>query len=186
MGCSRRLNEFVFFKKAGQIKSKLVISLIVTMLIAAISPIVFASSDTIAVTFDPTGTIAIDVYPETASFGSVTFGSSNNWPTEGGTDTSYTVWNNGTITADVYIFSNTTTDSAQMTLDDDGAGIPVDGYSLNVTGGDEQQITNTNASWIDNLAASDHVTFGLNLALGSGSQDWTSQTTRINITATVN
>ncbi len=186
MGCSR-LNELVFFKKAGQIKNKLAISLVVAMLIAAISPIVFADADPITVTFNPTGTVAIDVYNETATFGSVVFSSANNWPTEGSQDdTSYTVYNNGTIGADVYIFSNTTTDSDQMTLDIDGNDIPVDGYSLDIVGSNAKQITNVNDTWIDNLAASDTVTFGINLDLGAGSQDWTSQTTRINITATVN
>ena len=68
----------------------------------------------------------------------------------------------------------------------DGADIPVDGYSLDVTGSDNKQITHTNASWINNLAASGTVTFGLNLDLGTGSQDWTAQTTRINITGAVN
>jgi len=184
MGCSR-LNEFVFFKKAGQIKNKLAISLIVAMLIAAISPIVFADADPITVTFDPTGVVAIDVWPETASFGSVVFSTADNWPTEGGTDSSYTVYNNGTVGADVYIYSNTTTDSDELTLDIDGAGIPVDGYSLDAVG-TVKQISNVNASWIDNMVADGSETFGLNLDMGGGSQDWAAQTTRINITATIN
>ena len=188
MGCDK-VNKIGFLGKKRQVNNKILILLIGAMLVTAITPVVLAASQAnIAVTFDPTGTIDLDVSPDDASFGSVVFESANNWPTEGGAVDSYTLYNNGTVAADVYIFSNTTTDSAQMTLDDDGASIPIDGYSLDVTGTSSQQITHTNASWIDNLAAdaTGVVTFGLNLNLGSGSQDWTSQTTRINITGTIN
>jgi hypothetical protein len=184
MGC-RRLNELVFFKKAGQIKNKLAISLIVAMLIAAISPIVFADADLITVTFDPTGTVAIETRPDTASFGEVVFSSANNYPTEGGIDTSYTVWNNGTVGADIYIFSNATTDSSELALANGGSP-GLSEYSLDVTGSNSTQITDTNASWLDNLPASASVTYGLNLDLGGGTQNWAAQTTRIDITATVN
>lgn len=186
MGCDK-LNKINFLGKGRQINNKIIILLIGVMLVTAITPVVLAASQAnIAVTFDPTGTIDLDVSPDDASFGSVVFESTNNYPTEGGLDTSYTLYNNGTVAADVYIFSNTTTDSGQMTLDDDGAAIPVDGYSLDVTGSDAQYITHSNTSWVNALAASGTVTFGLNLDLGSGSQDWTSQTTRINITGTIN
>ena len=186
MGCDK-VNKISFLGKKRQINNKMVILLIGAMLVTAITPVVLAASQAnIAVTFDPTGTIDLDVSPDDASFGSVVFESVNNWPTEGGLATSYTLYNNGTVAADVYIFSNTTTDSGQMTLDDDGASIPVDGYSLDVVGTEAKQISHSNTSWINPLNAGATVTFGLNLDLGSGSQDWTSQTTRINITGTIN
>jgi len=187
MGCDK-VNEIRFLGKERRINNKIIILLVGTMLVTAITPIALAASQAnITVTFDPTGTIDLDVSPDAASFGSVFFESADNWPTGNVTNTSYTLYNNGTVAADVHIFSNTTTDSAQMTLDDDGASIAVDGYSLDVTGSEAQQITATNASWIDNLAAdaTGFVTFGLNLDLGSGSQDWDAQTTRINITGTI-
>ena len=186
MGCNK-VNKLSFLGTKRQVNNKILILLIGAMLVTAITPVVLAASQAnIAVTFDPTGTIDLDVSPDDASFGSVVFESANNWPTEGGAVDSYTLYNNGTVAADVYIFSNTTTDSGQMSLDIDGAGIPVDGYSLDVVGSEAKQIAIVNDSWIDALAASATVTFGLNLDLGSGSQDWTSQTTRINITGTIN
>lgn len=186
MGCDK-VNKISFLGKERRINNKIVILLVGTMLVTAITPVVLAASqDHIVVTFNPTGAIDLDVTPNNASFGTVVFESTNNWPTEGGTDTSYTLYNNGTVAADVYIFSNTTTNSGSMSLDIDGASIPVDGYSLDVTGSDAQYITATNASWADALAASGTITFGINLDLGSGSEDWASQTTRINITGAVN
>lgn len=186
MGCDK-VNKISFLEKERRINNKIVILLVGTMLVTAITPVVLAGPQAnIKVTFNPTGTVDLDVFPDNASFGSVVFESANNWPTEGGTDTSYTLYNNGTVAADVYIFSNATTDSGSMSLDIDGASIPVDGYSLDVTGSEAKQIAIVNASWINALAASGTATFGLNLDLGAGSEDWVAQTTRINITGVIN
>jgi hypothetical protein len=165
---------------------KIIVLLISAMLITAITPLALAAtSDIITVTFDPQGAIDIDVWPENASFGPVTFSSDVNWPSEGATDTTYTVYNNGTITADVFIFSNTSTDSGNMTLENTGSP-GFDQYCLNVTGSNATQITNTNASWLSNLVGGGGtVTFGLNLELGGGSTDFGAEKTRINITGAI-
>jgi hypothetical protein len=162
--------------------NKIYVFMIAAMLITAITPVVLgAHQDYITVTFNPSGDIDIDVNLSTANFSAVTFSSSGNWPTEGGTDTSYTLYNNGTVAADVYIFSNATTDSSDMTLENTGSP-GADEYCLNVTGSNATQITNTNASWINSLAGSGTITFGINLELGTGSSDFGWQTTRINVT----
>lgn len=187
MGCGKK-NNIVFSGKAKQIKKTLGIFLVTTMLIAAITPLVYAAhSDTIVVTFDPSGDIDLEVWPATANFTAVTFDTGVNWPTEGGTDTSYTLYNNGSQAADIYIFSNTTTDSADMSLEDVPGNIGTDEYCLNVTGSDAQQITGSNVSWSGVLNGGEATrTFGINLLLGDGTADFGWQTTTINITGTLN
>ena len=91
----------------GRIKKTLIIPLIVVMLITAVSPLVLAAAeDYITVTFDPGGTISLEVSPDTASFGSVVFESTNNDVSEGGGGTTaYTLWNNGTVARPSRTFS---------------------------------------------------------------------------------
>lgn len=179
MGCGK-MNKSNFNKKSNQIKKTLIIPLVVAILIAVSTPMVFA--DFVTVTFDPTGSVDIDVNLTTANFTDVLFNSTDNYPTEGGLDTSYTVYNNGTLAAEVFIFSNLTTDTGNMTLDN--AGSPgLDEYSLDITGSNTTQITGSNATWLTSLAADGGaVTFGINLDLGYGSSDFDWQTTRINVT----
>ncbi len=162
---------------------KIYVLITVAILITAITPVVLgASEDYITVTFNPSGDIDLDVTPDTANFSTVVFSSSTNWPTEGGTDTSYTLYNNGTVTADIFIFSNTTTDNGDLTLENTGSP-GLDQFCLNVTGSNAQQITNTNTSWTNDLVGGGGtLTFGINLELGVGSSDFGWQTTRINIT----
>jgi len=187
MGC-KKVDWIIFGRKASQIKKTLIVPLVVVMMITAVTPIVFAAnehSDTITVTFDPGGDIELDVTPGTATFGTVDFEASNEWPSEGGLDTTYTLYNNGSVAADVWIKANHTTDSGNMDLENTGNPAQ-DQYCLNVTGSNAQQITNTNASWSNNLAGGGAtITFGINLELGTGSEDWAAQTTTINITGVI-
>ncbi len=164
------------------------VSLIAIMMITAIMPTSFAglTPETIRVTFTPSGVIDLDLYPITATFGTVPVGNSNEYPDEGAGDTDYTVYNNGTTNAVIYIFSNWTTDGGEWDLDNDGSP-GEDAYSLDITGSDAQYITNSNVSWIADLDDSSTVTFGINLDLGtaSGSGVLDAQKTTINITAIV-
>jgi len=179
MGCVK-MNKTQFYKRSNQIKKTLIIPLIFVIMIAVATPMTFA--DHVTVTFDPSGGVDIDVNQSAANFSTVIWSSTDNYPTGFGTDTSYTVYNNGTAAAEVFICSNLTTDGGEMTLDDGGAP-GADEYSIDVTGSDNQQITGSNTSWIDPLAAGGGaVTFGLNLDLGTGSTNFQWQTTRINIT----
>jgi hypothetical protein len=171
-----------------KIKKILWVILVTVMMTTAITPIAIAEnhSETIHVTFTPSGDIDLDVFPITATFGTVVLESTDEYPDEGAGDTDYTVYNNGSTNAVVYIFSNTTTDSGEWTLDNGGSP-GEDEFSLDVTGSDLQQITNSNTSWISDLNDGSTVTFGINLDLGtaSGSGQLDAQVTTINITATI-
>jgi len=178
-------------KKSNQIKKTLIISLIVTMMITAIVPVVpvvFAlpHSDVITVTFDPGGDISINASPETAAFGAVVFSSKGNTPTTYPGNTDYTVFNNGTAGADVYIFQNATTESQVMSADT-SFPLDLDEYGINITGTEACVIPLANGTlWEDNLAASATLTFGFQLDLGAGSLDHAAQNTWVNITAVIN
>ena len=188
MGC-KKIKRTIFYRKAGKIKKTLGIFIVTTMLIAAITPLVYAAnehSDDITVTFDPSGNIELDISPETANFSAVTFETSVNWPTEGGTDTSYTLYNNGSVAADVFIKGNHSTDSGDMDLQGTPGSITTDEYCLNFTGSNAQQITSTNTSWTESFDADTTITFGINLQLDDGSSDFGWQTTTINITGIIN
>jgi len=158
------------------------------MLITAITPIVFAlpHSDVITVTFDPGGDISIVASPDTAAFGAVTFSSKDNTPTTYPGNTDYTVFNNGSAGADVYLFQNDTTESKTMSADT-SFPLDLDEYGINITGTEACVIPLTNGTlWEDNLAALATLTFGFNLDLGTGSLDHGAQNTWVNITAVVN
>ncbi|MGF3585434.1 MAG: hypothetical protein ACQXXD_06950 [Thermoplasmatota archaeon] len=158
---------------------------------AFLTPVVFGGphSDYIYVTFTPTGDISLDVYPGTASFGSVPAGTVNATPSQGSSTSTYTLKNNGSVAAHVYIFSNATTNTSEWTLDNDGQ--PADDHFClkrwNSTGGGFVYIRNTNTSWIPNLAAAGGTRlFGLSLQLGNvtSGDKLDAQSTRINITGT--
>jgi len=166
--------------------------LVTLMTITAITPIASAGKgtpETIQVTFTPTGDIDLDLFPITATFGTVTLESTDEYPDEGAGDTDYTVYNNGSVSAVVYISSNISTDpvgEGDWRLKDSSSP-GEDEYTLDVTGSDATYITHTNTSWIADLTGGSTVTFGLNLDLGtcSGSGKLDAQATTINITATV-
>jgi len=190
MGCAKVKNTNFNKKAVVKIENVLIIYLVISMFIFAfLTPVVFggAHSDYIYVTFTPTGDIDLDVTIGTATFGNVAAGTVNATPTEGATASTYTLYNNGTVAAHVYIFSNATTTSGEWTLDNDGTPA-VDNFCLkrwNSTGGGIVYIQNTNTSWIASLAgAGGTKLFGLTLQLGnsSGSSVLDAQNTRINIT----
>jgi len=192
MGC-KKSNKIYFSKNMEQFKKTTIIYLIVIMFASIfLTPVVFggAHSDYIYVTFTPTGDIDLDVTIGTATFGNVAAGTVNATPTEGATASTYTLYNNGTVAAHVYIFSNATTTSGEWTLDNDGTPA-VDNFCLkrwNSTGGGIVYIQNTNTSWIASLAgAGGTKLFGLTLQLGnaSGSGVLDAQNTRINITGAI-
>lgn len=191
MGCKK--NRIYFSKNMEQLKKTMMIYLIVIMFASVfVTPVVFggAHSDYIYVTFTPTGDIDLDVTIGTATFGNVVAGTVNDTASEGGTTSTYTLYNNGTAAAHVYIFSNATTTSGEWTLDNDGTPA-VDNFCLkrwNSTGGGFVYIKNTNTSWISSLAAAGGTKlFGVTLQLGnsSGSSVLDAQNTRINITGAV-
>lgn len=151
------------------------------IVLVLITPMVLGATwDTVTVTFDPTGNIDLDVAPETAAIGSITAGSSAG---TGAAD--YTLYNNGTVTMDTQIKTNSTTDSASLTLDPDGSPTE-DNYSIQTSGNcPNQYITSSNVAWKQDLSGGSSETFGFTVYLGTISQDWPSQTTTVNISGSI-
>jgi hypothetical protein len=182
--------------KIDDIKKTLSIFLIVTMfVVAVVTPVVFGANehaDYIVVTFTPSGDIELDVTNGTAVFGSVAAGTVNATIPGMATSGSYTLYNNGTVAAHVYIWTNETTNGSsdqEWTLDNDGTP-GIDNFCLkrwNNSGGNGF-IRNLNTSWIDNLAGGGGtILFGVTLQLGTASDNdrLVAQLTRINITGVI-
>ena len=195
MGC-KRANKIYFGKNIEQFKKTLTILLTVTMFtLVFITPVVFGGphADYIEVTFTPTGDISLDVTKGTATFGSEPAGTVNASPSEGATSAAYTLYNNGSVAAHVYMFSNGTTNGTaaqRWTLDIDGTP-GLDNFCLKrwnnsaVFGLVYVKATNVSSSFISSLAGGGTTKlFGLTLQLGnsSASTHLVAQHTRINIT----
>ena len=189
MGCRRIIG------KIDNIKKTLLIFLIVTMFASSfITPIVFGANehaDYIKVTFEATGDIELDVTLGTATFGQVAAGTVNATPSEGATSATYTLYNNGTVAAHVYMWTNETTNGTsdqEWTLDNDGTP-GIDNFCLkrcnNTATFGMEYVQNSNTSWIASLSGGGGTKlFGITLQLGNASDTdrLVSQHTRINIT----
>lgn len=159
------------------------ISLIVMLVITAIAPpaIVADTSDTIHVTFDPTGEVNISITPPTLNFSTVTANSNKE------STASFTLWNNGTIYMNTTCNTNLSTDEGNLTLDPDGTP-ETDYYSLQFTntafeGNDEYIPSASTVILNQSLAPSGSGTFYVTIHLGYINDDYGWQTTTINFTA---
>ena len=113
-----------------RVSKKIVLTFLVSaMVITATTPLVMAATeDNVHITFDPDGSIDIDVSPASYAFGSAVAGI---WTNSSGSY--FTLYNNGTVPMDTQIKSNATTDETTMTLNT--AGNPgLDEYSFNTSG----------------------------------------------------
>jgi len=188
MGCTKA-KITIFRRRAGNINKNLIIPLVVVMVISAITPIAIAGSHStsIDVTFTPSGDIDIDVSPKTANFSVVTVNTTNNRPQEGNTNDTYTLWNNGSVNAHVYVNSNASTEEGNWDLDSDGVFASTDSFSIefcNSSGVTAQWVTSVNSSWMDPVPSSDTRKFGifLDISAASGAAALVQQNTTINIT----
>lgn len=138
-----------------------------------------ATTDTIVVTFDPSGNISIEVYPPTYDFGSM-YAVSN----ESTTADYFTIWNNGTtdnMVTDIRI----TGSPAAFTIDPDSIPIGNDNYALRVLQGSVSAapwVTEAGYTEIDSdidLTGSDD--FGLNLYISNITADHAQQTLTITL-----
>ena len=172
MGCSRDKIE------------KLLLAGIVVMLVLAVATpqITMAADDTILVTFDPSGSVSLDVAPEFLNFSTVTANSNE----ESGT--TFTIWNNGTIAMKTDCETNYSTDEGD--LDCYGDGTPgYNNFSLRFTSttmdGNNAYISNTSASRTNldlSLLATGSETFKISIYLGYLYDDYGWQTTLVNFT----
>ena len=151
--------------------------LVTTFLLPAVMG---ATSDSISITFNPSGNIDLDISPQSADVGVVGAGSS------AGTAANYfTLYNNGTVGMDTQIEANSTTDSGNLTLDGDGSP-GLDYFSLYVTGNcPNQYISSTPANWKQDLAPGGSETFGITVYLGQISMDYGQEKVTINVTGSI-
>jgi hypothetical protein len=136
-------------------------------------------TDTMTVTFDPTGAVDGNVSPPSCAFGSVTF------ETESESSTQFTLYNNGTVSMKCVARQNQTT--LNMTCDGDGGVLLTNNYAINITSGtvsgNDLYVNDVADTTLEtSLAGSDTETFKLTLHLGDGTTNHPQQTTRINFT----
>jgi hypothetical protein len=109
---------------------KILLAVFISMIwITTLTPMVLAINTKISVTFDPDGSVTIDVWPNSWAAGVVMAGENK---TSGAAD--FTVWNNGTSAMDIQLQTNATSDApGSMTYNP--AALPgADEFSLNTTG----------------------------------------------------
>ena len=160
---------------------KLYVFLVVVMMLAGLTPVVFAvTEDEVLIFFDPDGEIDIDIAPEVSyNFSSV---QANSWANStGGT---FTLFNNGTIAMDTQIKTNASTDETDMDLNASGTPPQQDEYAINITGLDLTTNTFLTSSYSvefdQQLLPDDSKTFDVCLLIGvnlSANHSW--QTTTI-------
>ena len=167
---------------------KITVFIVVVMILIAFTPLVFgASEDTVLITFDPDGDIDIDIAPETLyNFSSVL---ANAWANT--TGETFLVWNNGTVSMDTQIQTNTSTEEGDMSVNGTGAAPGQDEYGINITGLSTVWPVNT---WVheaygneidQSLGPGSSNTFDINLRIGTSlSANHSYQTTTINFTGT--
>lgn len=166
---------------------KIYVLIVVTMMLAALAPLVFgASTDNVIITFDPE--VDIDINVDSVSYNYSAFATvyANAWTnTSGGF---FTLWNNGTAAMDTQIRSNDTTDEGNMIFNFSGVAPVQDQYAFYVEDlSFPNYINNTYGDVFDNaLAASGSKTFDICLLIGttlSANHSW--QTTTIYFQGTI-
>lgn len=166
-----------------EIRKLLVVGLATAMVIAVATPVtisvVKAASDTVSVTFDPQGTITIDISPTSWAAGTLAASASTNT-----TPTYFTVYNNGTVQwGTLYIQAAS---SASMTVVDASPGANQFAMQVNGTGTDITTWTGiaTNRTLETAVDPGTTETFGLKIIMGSSfTDDWGSQTSVVTLTA---
>ena len=137
MGCSDSYSSEKVLCRMGwkETSQKLLVFIFIVVTgIATVMPLVWADETSISITFDPDATIYIDITPKTYDFGSVHVGQLEN-----STGSTFSLYNNGTISIDTQIKTNATTDSTLLTLDVDGSPA-TDAYSFRTSGLDKRSI----------------------------------------------
>jgi hypothetical protein len=162
---------------------KLLLSSFVTILIflAIATPVVIGENSTINVTFDPQGSVTLDVTPATLNFSTVDANGNEE------SSSAFTLYNNGTISMNTTADTNSTTDTKELTLDEDGSPIE-DYFSLQFTDcasfeGDDAYITDAGMTLNKTLTpATQSGTFKVTIHLGDISANHSWQATTINFT----
>jgi hypothetical protein len=170
-----------------KVKKLLLCSFIFVMLvIAATTPVVIGADKNILVTFNPEGSVTLDVWPLTLAFGNINANTVTN------SSSSFTLYNNGTTRMETKCETNTSTDSSDMICDADGAGLDPDDFSLRFTHCDNFEgnmsyiSTTALATTLNNsLDASGSDTFKIEITLVDITADHAAQTTMVNFTGSI-
>jgi len=177
MGCTKKM----------EMKKLWLIELIVVMLIVAItSPTIVEvgkaanATDTVSVTFTPSGNLTIDVGPVGWAAGSLYASESAST-----TPTYFTAYNNGTVTwATLYIKAATASDMtlvASFTGSADEFMMYVNGTGTDITTWTE---IHTNQTLETAVTPTSTETFGLKITMDSAfTDDWSLQTSVVSLTA---
>jgi len=174
MGCNMKLEKYFLIG--------LVIMLVITAFMPQHIVLGDGASDTLQITFDPSGAVNGNVSPESYDFGGITF------ETNETSTAQFTLYNNGTIPMSAVARQNQTTDTGDMTCNGAGGALAQNEYSINITDGtvsnDGDYINDVGDSTIESSldGAGSTETFYLMLHLGDGSADHAAQTTQINWT----
>ena len=151
--------------------------LVVIMILAAFTPLVWAKSeDTVVITFDPDGSIDIDVNLSSWNFSIIYPG---DW--ENSTGAAFTLYNNGSVPMTTEINTTAKTQEGNMFLNESGVAPGTDQYAIFIEDLEFPNYLNTSYRVFDTgLAPLDTKTFDICLLLGtniSANHSW--QTTTI-------
>jgi hypothetical protein len=176
MGCNVKKKINFWSSNAKKIMLAFLISMI---WITTLTPMVLAATEaSIHVTFDPSGAVIVDVMPKSYAFGSVP---ANEWKNT--TNNYFTLYNNGTVAMTTQIYTNGSTDSAEMNYQ---AGNPgTDKYAFSTHGFTSNTwIPTAYGGSIQTVNAASNMNFGLDLKLGIINTNFTLQTTNVYIKGT--
>ena len=163
---------------------KILLSSFVTVLLflAIVTPVVIGADDTVVITFDPTGTVALATKPTSIDFSTVSAGGSEESVGD------ITLYNNGTVSMTTSIDTNGSVDSGNLTLDEDGTP-GEDFFSLQITSSSCSEgnawFTDTLTTYNDTLGPDSSTTFKITIHLGDISANWGQETTLLNFTGTI-
>jgi hypothetical protein len=159
-------------------KTVKIYSVLITLIIlSSFMQIVWAATeDTVIITFDPDGSIDIDINLATYNFSSAVAGTWTN-----STGGAFTIYNNGTVPMDTQIRSNASTDEGDMDLNESGIAPRSDEYAIYIIGLDTENYVNSSYTieFDQSLFPLDSKTFDIGLLMGNLSANHTWQTTTI-------
>ena len=162
-----------------EIRKISVLIVAVLMVGALVTPLVLAATeDTLIITFDPDGEIAIDVDYASHNFSDV---QANSW--DNTTASYFTLYNNGTVAMDTEINATATSTEGDMSINASGIAPGQDEYAIKVVGLTIEQYLNSTyalyGEYDQSLNPDDSKQFGLCLYLGNLSANHSIQNTTI-------
>jgi len=181
MGCKMK-REYKFWSNNSK---KILLAVLISMMwISTLAPMVLAINTKINCTFDPNGSVSLDVWPRNCAFGVVFPGATNSKKSP----TQHTIWNNGSISMTVTFQTNATADSAGMTNYEGAGPVTSNQFALNTTGltADTPYIPHTAASSSrQTVVPGTPISFYMRVTIGSPlTTNYTSQRVEVRLVGT--